>query len=199
MMGAKNLCYNEIMKKVVVKCQLPSREDFEVQTEKVGLKFQPSVWQHERIYWPRDYQPMMNYPRLVLRTEVHDTAQPANYTLYLKRHIEDSGVDWVFETAVGDYTATTAIVHQLGFNKVAEVSRQRQTLQLDEKTHLYMDVVEGLAGTFLKIEIELGEDESVELLRAEMFKTLKLFGLETFLLQTYADLFNSTMQPYLVP
>ncbi len=38
----------------------------------------------------------MNYPRLVMRTEVRTTAQPAEYFMYLKRHIEDSGVDYEF-------------------------------------------------------------------------------------------------------
>ena len=43
----------------------------------------------------------MNYPRLVMRTEVRTTAQPAEYFMYLKRHIEDSGVDCVNFTRVG--------------------------------------------------------------------------------------------------
>lgn len=187
------------MKKLVVKCQLADRADFEQRAENIGLKFSSTIWQHERIYVPGDYQPNMNYPRMILRTEVRQTDQPANYTMFLKRHIEDSGVDIVHATPVGDYTEATAMIHQLGFRKVAEVSRQRQELILDARTVMFLDIVEGLAGTFLKVEAELTEGAAVEFLRQEVFRTLDLFGQETFILQTYADLMTNQMQPYYLP
>jgi len=187
------------MKKLVIKSQLVDRTDFEQRAAGIGLEFSPTIWQHERIYVPNDYRPNMNHPRMILRTEVRQTNQPANYTMFLKRHIEDSGIDIVHATPVGDYTETTAIIHQLGFRKAAEVSRQRQELVLDERTVIYLDIVEGLAGSFLKIEAELAEGAAVETLRREIFRTLDLFGQETFVMQTYADLMTDQMQPYYLP
>ncbi len=187
------------MKKLIIKCQLIDRADFERRAAEIGLEFGPTIWQHERIYVPSDYRPNMNHPRMILRTEVRQTNQPANYTMFLKRHIEDSGVDIVHKTAVGDYTEATEMIHQLGFRKAAEVSRQRQELALDEHTKMCLDIVEGLAGSFLKIEAELAENVAVEALRREVFRTLELFGQETFIMQTYADLMTEQMQPYYLP
>lgn len=187
------------MKKMVIKSQLKSREMFERRAQSIGLEFSNPVWQHERIYWPRDYRQGMNLPRMVLRTEVSKTDEPARYSLFLKRHIEDSGVDIVHETAVENYTEATAIIHQLGFEKAAEVSRQRQSVELDRQTVIFLDIVEGLEGTFVKIETELLEDTPVEAVRQEIFDMLGLFKQETFLLQTYADILNGVLQPYTLP
>lgn len=187
------------MKKLIVKTQLADPERFSNRAERIGLEFSPTIWQHERIYAASDYRRGTNQPRLVLRTEVRSTDQPAQYYLYLKRHIEDSGVDVVNFTPVGDYTEATGIVHQLGFRKVAEISRQRREKILDAQTALYLDIVEGLSGTFLKAEAGLEDGVPVEALRKELFRTLELFGQKTFVLQTYADLMTEQMQPYYLP
>lgn len=190
------------MKKVIVKAWLEDRNDLDFRLASAGLKFETAIWMHERVYLPRDYQSGNNMPRLVMRTEVFDTTQPAQYAMYLKRHIEDSGVDWVNYTPVGDYTEASAIIHQLGFRKKAEVSRQRQTILVDNQTVIYLDRVEGAEGFFLKIEAELMEDESVEALKKLLYKTLARLGQKTFITQTYADLLGESpaqMQPYFLP
>lgn len=180
------------MKKLIVKTKLKDRKGFFRQVEAIGLELSPVIWQHERIYWPAEYKPHRNYPRLVMRTEVVATDQPAKYYLYLKRHIEDSGVDVMNFTPVGDYTEATGIVHQLGFRKVAEVSRQRQQAELDTKTRIYIDKVEGVPGTFLKIEAELDEDTPVGALKKEMEEVMKLFGQEEYIEKTYAELLDES-------
>lgn len=187
------------MKKLIVKSQIEQPEVFLNRVEAAKLEFSPAIWQHERIYVPRGYRPGLNAPRLVMRTEIITTEQPATYYLYLKRHIEDSGVDWINLTAVGDYTEASGIIHQLGYRKVAEVSRQRRELDLDGRTVIYLDQVEGLEGMFLKLEFVLDDLTPVEAARQELFTTLSLFGQETFLLQTYADLLTGVAQPYLLP
>ena len=101
---------------------------------------------------------------------------------------------------MGDYTETTGIVHQLGFKKVTEVSRQRRMIRLDAQTMIYLDTIEGIETPFVKIEAELIDGMSVEATRKELFKSLKLFGQETFLVQTYAEiLVGNQMQPYYLP
>lgn len=193
------LCYNKHMKKLIVKSRLADRERFDQQIAGIGMELSPVIWQHERIYLPHDYRPAMNFPRLVMRTEVKTTEQPATYVMYLKRHIEDSGVDWVNYTQVKDYTEASGIVHQLGFRKVAEVSRQRQELRLDERTVIYVDTVDGIDGQFIKLEAELDENESVDALRADLFTILMMLGQETFVMQPYFDLVQNVEQPYLIP
>lgn len=187
------------MKKLIVKSQLLDRAALDEQLTSIGMELSPVIWQHERVYLPHDYRPAMNFPRLVMRTEVRTTDQPAVYSMYLKRHIEDSGVDWVNFTEVKDYTEASGIVHQLGFRKVAEISRQRQELWLDDKTVIYVDKVEGIESFYLKIEAELGEDESVDLLRRDLFNILTMLGQETFTMQAYFDLMSNPEQPFLVP
>lgn len=187
------------MKKLIVKSQLPDRVAFDRQLANIGMELSPVIWQHERVYLPSDYRPAMNFPRLVMRTEVRTTEQPAIYSMYLKRHIEDSGVDWVNFTEVKNYTEATGIIHQLGFRKVAEVSRQRQELWLDDKTVIYLDKVEGLDGYFLKLEAELIDDEPIDLLRRDLFNILHMLGQETFVMQTYFSLFSEQIQPYFLP
>lgn len=193
------LWYNEIMKKLIVKSQLLDRGRFDQQIAGIGMELSPVIWQHERVYLPHDYRPAMNFPRLVMRTEVRTTDQPATYTMYLKRHIEDSGVDWVNQTPVLDYTEASGIIHQLGFRKVAEVSRRRQEVRLDERTVIYVDQVEGLEGSYIKIEAELDDAESVDALRVDLWTILSMLGQETFTMQPYFELVRGGDQPYLIP
>ncbi len=190
------------MRKLIVKSQLVDRAKFDRKLANIGMVLSPAIWQHERVYVAHDYRPRMNYPRLMLRTEVAATDQPARYALRLKRHIEDSGdsgVDWVNSTLVADYTEATMMIHQLGYRKMTEVSRQRQELILDERTVIYLDTLEGVPQPFLKIEAELTDEMSVEAVRKELFTTLDLLGQETFLMQTYAELMTEQMQPYYLP
>lgn len=178
------------MKKLIVKTKLTNRKDFDEKLASIGMEFSPVIWQHERVYLPADYKPHQNYPRLVMRTEVRKTDEPAQYFLYLKRHIEDSGVDFVHFTPVGDYMEAAGIVHQLGFRKAAEVSRQRQEVELDERTRLFLDVVEGIEGTFLKLEAELLEETPVQTLREDVQRTLELLGQTEYISETYAELLS---------
>ena len=187
------------MRKLIVKSQLVDRAKFDRKLANIGMVLSSAIWQHERVYVAHDYRPRMNYPRLMLRTEVAATDQPARYALRLKRHIEDSGVDWVNSTLVADYTEATMMIHQLGYRKMTEVSRQRQELILDERTVIYLDTLEGVPQPFLKIEAELTDEMSVEAVRKELFTTLDLLGQETFLMQTYAELMTEQMQPYYLP
>ncbi len=188
------------MKKVVLKSQVSDLAKLEKKMSNIGMAFSPAVWQSERIFWPSDFRPGMNQPRLVLRTEVAQTDQPATYYLYLKRHIEDSGLDFVHMTTVGDYAEAIEIVKQMGYREAADVSRQRRTLQLDGYTVLYLDTVEGIDGVFLKLEVEMTEEAPVDAVRATLFETLSLLGLETFMMQTYSELLaGNTLQPYYLP
>ncbi len=187
------------MKKLIVKSQLLDRAAFDHRIASIGLELSPVIWQHERVYLPSDYRPAMNFPRLVMRTEVRATDQPAVYAMYLKRHIEDSGVDWVNYTEVKDYTEASGMIHQLGFRKVAEISRQRQELWLDDKTVIYIDKVEGLEGQYIKLEAELIDGEPVDLLRRDLFSVLQMLGQTTFTMQAYFDLLGGQEQPYYIP
>ncbi len=187
------------MKKLIVKSQLRDREALDQQLANIGMELSPVIWQHERVYLPHDYRPAMNYPRLVMRTEVRATNQPAIYSMYLKRHIEDSGVDWLNYTEVKDYTEASGMIHQLGFRKVAEVSRQRQELWLDDKMVIYVDKVEGLDNYYIKLEAELMEGESVDMLRRDLFGILQMLGQETFIMQAYFDLMQNQEHPYFIP
>lgn len=191
--------YNRAMKKLIVKSQLADVDVFLKHMAEMGMELSPVIWQHERVYLPHDYQPEMNFPRLVMRTEVRSTEQPAVYAMYLKRHIEDSGIDWVNFTEVKDYTEASGIVHQLGFRKVAEISRQRRELWLDDKTVIFLDKVEGLGDHYIKVEAELIEGEPVDLLRKDLFGILQMLGQSTFTMEPYFNLVANQGEKFYIP
>ena len=162
------------MKKVIVKCKLENRDKFEDKLNDINLDFGAIYWQHDRVYVPRGYKRGMNLPRLVMRTEMHAIDEPPKYSLILKRHIEDSGVDIVEVTPVEDYANTVNIILQLGFKPVAEVSRRRQELSMGEGTNIYLDEIDGHPGeAFAKIESELVATDSTVEAKEDLKKTLQ--------------------------
>lgn len=176
------------MRKVIVKAKLSSRDKFEEKLSDIDLDFSAVYWQHDRIYIPRDYKKNSNYPRLVMRTEMKSVDKPAKYSLILKRHIEDSGIDIVEETLVKDYENAVNIILQLGFKPTSEVSRRRQDLQMGEGTVIYLDKIENLSGYYAKIESELGPDDSMIEAKLDLEKTFKTLGESNFVNSPYSEI-----------
>ena len=164
------------MKKVIVKCKLRNAERFEKKMAKIEMDFSPVFWLHDRIYVPRGYKAGMNFPRLIMRTEVRATDRPAEYFLILRRHIEDSGVDVVETTLVKNYEEMVKIIFQLGFKQMAEVSRQRQEFKLGDGTMMYLDRIEEQVERYAKIETELLDGDSVEAVKNDLIKTFAVLG-----------------------
>ncbi len=177
------------MKKVIVKCKLKNRDEFEKKLTEIDMDFSPMYWLHERVYVPRNYQKKSSFPRLILRTEMHAVDRPAKYELQLRRHIEDSGIDVVDTTVIRDYKEAANIILQLGFEAQNEVSSRRQELSLGKGTKMFMDKVDGVAGYYAKIEAELGDDDKVEDVRNEIVATFEQFGQDasTLITDTYSE------------
>ena len=171
------------MKKVILKCKLKNRDEFEQKLSDIDLDFSPIFWQHDRIYLPRSYKPNANFPKLIMRTEMKAVDKPAKYYFILRRHIEDSGVDIVEETPVQDYEKLVNIILQLGFKPTAEVSRRRQELSMGEGTRIYLDKIDNLKGYYAKIESDLQTTDSVDAARDDLEKTFKTLG-ETNIINT---------------
>ena len=102
--------------------------------------------------------------------------KPAKYSLILRRHIEDSGVDIEAETLVRDYTEMIQILLQLGFRQQAEISKRRQEIRMGEGSVLYLDNVEGKNGYFAKLESDLLDGDTVSEAREDLVKTLAVLG-----------------------
>ena len=164
------------MKRAIVKCKLKSRDDFVEKLAEIDMEFGPVYWIHDRIYVPRNYKKNSNYPRLLLRTEMKAVDRPPRYELILRRHIEDSGVDVVDRTVIKDYTEAANIVMQLGFELKAEVIRRRQEIIMNEGTQLYLDKVDGLAGTYAKLEADLDEKDKPADVIDDLINTFKVLG-----------------------
>lgn len=190
-----NLCYNCGMKKIIVKCRLHGKDDFRQKLSEIGLEFGEIYYLHDRIYIPREYQRGANYPRLDMRTLMTAVDKKPKYLMILKRHIEDSGVDIIDQTEVKDYSEAVNIIHQLGFKKVSEVSRQRQELKMSELT-IYLDKVENLPGYYAKMEAPLLEGESSQAVREDFEKTFAIFGQKDFTRQTFTELMNEFRQKH---
>ena len=178
------------MKTVIKKAKVKNHEDFEKKLEDIEFEFSPIIWQHDRVYLPKGFKHGMNYPRIIMRTEMKAVDKPAKYKMILKRHIEDSGVDVVDETEVKDYAEGVNIVHQLGFKKINEVSRRRQEIDMGDGTMLYLDDVEGVAGYYAKIETKLDEKDTVTDVIEDLTKTLKVLGAEEIVEKAYFEQLN---------
>ena len=177
------------MKKVIIKAKLSSRDGFEQKLSDIDLDFSQIYWQHDRVYVPRGYKRSMNLPRLVMRTEMLSVNEAPSYSLILKRHIEDSGVDVVETTPVTDYAATANIILQLGFKPVAEVSRRRQDLIMGEGTEIYLDEIDGRPGEYYaKMESVLNAGDSVEEAREDLRKTFQTLDETNIVESAYFEL-----------
>ncbi len=176
------------MRKVIVKTKLSSRDKFEEKLSDIDLDFSAIYWQHDRIYIPRDYKKNSNYPRLIMRTEMKSVDKPAKYSLILKRHIEDSGIDIVEETLVKDYENAVNIILQLGFKLASEISRRRQDLNMGEGTVIYLDKIETLPGYYAKIESEITPDDSAVEARLDLEKTFNTLGESNFINSPYSEM-----------
>ena len=176
------------MKKVVAKMKLKSREDFENRLTTLGMDFGAVYWQHDRVYVPRSFRRGGGYPRLIMRTEIKAVDRPAKYSIILKRHIEDANVEIVDETKVLDYTEAVNIILQLGFKQIAEISRRRQDIKMGEGTTMYLDKIEGVQNYYAKIEAELNEKDSAEMLRNEVMKTFESLDEKNEVPETYSEI-----------
>lgn len=176
------------MRKVILKCKLKNHDSFEKKLSDINLDFSPIYWQHDRVYVPRDYQKNSNFPRLIMRTEMKAVDRPAKYSLILRRHIEDSGVDIVEETTIKDYENTVNMILQLGFKPLAEVSRRRQDLNMGDGVDIYLDKVDNLPGYYAKIESVLDPNDSVTEARIDLEKTFQTLGEDNFINQPYAEI-----------
>ena len=178
------------MKKIILKARFDkdARDAFEGRLADIKLEFTPVYWQHDRIYVPRGYRPNQNYPRLIMRTDLRAIDEEPKYSLILRRHIEDSGVDIVEETPVADYATTVNIIFQLGFKQIAEVSRRRRELRIEEGSIIYLDDIDGRDEAYIKIEADLAPSDSVEKTQADLEKTLTTFGIHDFVNQPYFEL-----------
>ena len=178
------------MKKVIIKTKLKNHEEFEKKLEDIEFEFSPIIWQHDRVYLPKGFKHGMNYPRIIMRTEMKAVDKPAKYKMILKRHIEDSGADVVDETEVKDYAEGVNIIHQLGFKKINEVSRKRQEIDMGDGTFLYMDNVENVPGYYGKIETKIEEKESVNEVFDDLKKTMKVLGADEIVEKAYFEQIN---------
>ena len=176
------------MKKVILKCKLKNRDNFEQKLEDIDLDFGPIYWQHDRVYVPRGYKPKQNYPRLIMRTDMKAVDETPKYSLILRRHIEDSGIDIVEETPVTDYATTVNIILQLGFKPAGEVSRRRQELEMGEGTKIYLDELDGRDETYAKIESTLTDGDSTIDAKNDLKKTFETLGESDIIELPYAEL-----------
>ena len=176
------------MKKVILKCKLKSRDEFEQKLADIDLDFSPVYWQHDRVYVPKNYKAHANFPRLMMRTEMKAVDKPAKYYFILKRHIEDSGVDIAETTSVSDYEKLVNIIMQLGFRSAGEVSKRRQDLKMGEGTFIYLDKIDGENGYFAKIESELEGGDSVLEAKQDLKKTFQTLGESGFVESAYFEM-----------
>lgn len=144
---------------------------------------------HDRIFVPRTYHSRANWPRIIVRTTVRALDRPPQFSLILKRHIEDSGVDIFNETVVRNYEEATAIILQLGFEQRGEFIKYRQRADWED-IQIYLDEIDGQK--FVKLEAELKESEKVRDLRALLVVRAQELGLSGEIDVPYFELFSST-------
>ena len=177
------------MKKIVLKAKVKSYDDFEKNLDEIGKDLAPIIWQHDRVFVPRGYKRGMNFPKIIMRTEMKAVDRPAQYEMILRRHVEDSGIDIIESTVVKDYVDSVNIIYQLGFKNIAEVSRRRQIADLGEGIKIYLDKIDNLNGYYAKMEMVLRDEDVVAEVRDDMKKTFRdVFKIEKFVEQSYFEI-----------
>ncbi|MBQ6409911.1 hypothetical protein IJI18_01485 [Candidatus Saccharibacteria bacterium] len=176
------------MKKIIVKCKVKNRDRLEKNLEDVGLDFSPVYWHHDRVYVPRGYKGRSNYPRLIMRTEMHAIDEAPTYLLSLRRHIEDSGIDIIEDCPITDYQGMVNVILQLGFKAYGEISRRRQEIKMTENTMFYLDILDENDTIYAKLETVLKEHDSAEQVKLELINTLRSFGETDVIESTYFEL-----------
>ncbi len=164
------------MKLVIVKAKITDKIGFLKRMHDSGHDFGKVVFQNDRVFLPRGYQPSRKLPKLMIRTEIIDPKRKPWYQLVQKRHLAKENIELVHSTPVLNYTETAHIVQQLGFELKAEVIRNRQKLQIDD-TIFYLDDVDEL-GTYIKLERELQKDQKSKDVRCELWEVLKVLGVD---------------------
>ena len=164
------------MKKVIVKAKIKNKVDFIKRITDTGYDCGRVVFQNDRVFLPRGFQPSRNLPKLMIRTEIIDPKRKPWYQLIQKRHIDAENVDLIHETPVLNYSETAHIVQQLGFEMKVEVLRNRQKLQVEDTT-FFLDDVEGL-GTFIKLEREVKKGDNTDVIRQELWDVLEVLGID---------------------
>lgn len=164
------------MKTVIVKARVKDKIALMKNIQATGNDFGKSVFQNDRVFLPRGYQPSRNLPKLMLRTELIDPRRKPWYQLIQKRHIVAENTDLIHITPVLDYAETAHIIQQLGFDLRVEIMRHRQKMEIDEVV-FYLDDVEGL-GSYIKLEREVFNGESPEIIRQELWNILRVLGVD---------------------
>jgi len=175
------------MKKVIVKYRVDDFERLENKMIEMDVDFSPIYWLHDRVYVPRGYKRGMNLPRMIMRTEMRSVDRPAKYSVVLKRHIEDSGVDIEEETEVRSYAAMVGMIAQLGFKEAGEVSRRRQEARVSDGVMMFVDYLDSEDGQFVKIEAILNPGDSVEETRTRLRAAFGFLDEKKMVEQAYFD------------
>lgn len=164
------------MRKVIVKTKLRNRNNLLSVLDEIGYGFEPSYWQNDRIFVPKNYSRAQNSPRLSLRTVVRRDGKTI-YALVMRQHFSKNGLDVINRTVVEDYAEAAHIIYSLGYTLRSDFSRRREELQMGESVKLYIDNIDGLDGYYLKIETVLEEHDDPAVARQDLIETFNVLGL----------------------
>ena len=180
------------MKKVIVKTKLLNRSNLMMVLNEIGYQFEPSYWQNDRVFVPRNYDRMQNSPRLSLRTVVRRDGKTI-YALVMRQHLSKNGLDIINRTVVEDYAEAAHIIYSLGYVLRSDISRRREELQMGNMVKLYIDNIDGLDGYYLKIETIIGENEDPGEARQDLIETFNVLELRGAkpVAMTYGELLES--------
>ena len=80
--------------------------------DEIGYSFEPSYWQNDRVFVPRNYNREHGSPRLSLRTVVRRDGKTI-YALVMRQHFVKDGLDVINRTVVEDYAEAAHIIYSL--------------------------------------------------------------------------------------
>lgn len=164
------------MKLVIIKAKVKNKVDFIRKLNDVGHDFPHAIFQNDRVFLPRGYQPSRNLPKIIIRTEIIEPKRKPWFQLLQKRHIQADDTNLIHITPVLNYSETAHIIQQLGLEYKVEVLRNRQKLQIEDTT-FYLDDVDGL-GTYIKLEREVKKGDNPAQIRQELWDVLEVLGID---------------------
>ena len=181
------------MKKIILKCKLTNRDNFEQKLSDIDLDFSPIYWQHDRVFVPKRFARDKAMPRLTLRTIVKDPEKKATYALVMRRHFEEEKFDLVNATVIKDYSEMAHILYQLGYELRYEVSRRREELRMGESVNVYIDKIDGIPGYYARIESDLADGDDPREAYDDIIDTFKVLRVSGKPInETYGEILESS-------
>ena len=155
------------MRTISVKVELREKIQFLNALQQAGLSLGEAALQHDKVFENKDG----GEPRVIIRSETGPDGKQT-HKLISRQFFASKGSTDSYITLIADYEQAAQIIRSLGYKLVAEVDKQRQTVDITDSITLYFDKVAKL-GEYIKLERSVAKGDDLKWVQADLAETLK--------------------------